>query len=142
MLQVVITYDVVFLEVMIFDPRKYDNATDRFFRSFRTKFDRYGKTGEMPGFYVPRPYDLIVIDAQFLRELNILKPEPVILLALHELHHALHPRSSNEKDAGEWSLAMLRLMRTRGYTSAPFKVTREDKPRRPTSRRNLHPGRK
>ena len=116
-------------------PRKFDDAAERFFRSYRKKFDTYGKTGEMPGFYVPRPYDLIVIDAEFLREMHQLKPEPVILLALHELHHALHPRSSNEKDAGDWSLAMLRLMRTRGYTSAPFKVTGEDKPQQRTKRK-------
>ena len=105
---------------MILNPRKFDDYAGRFFRAQRRKFDKYGKTGEMPGFYVPRPYDLIVIDAEFLREMHQLKPEPVILLALHELHHALHPRSSNEKDAGDWSLAMLRLMRTRGYTSAPI----------------------
>jgi len=127
---------------MILDPKRLDDETDRFLRGLKKRFDKYAVKGEVPGYYARPPFDLIVIDTQYLRELGLLKPEPVIFATLHELHHALHPRSSSERDAWEWSRTMLKLLRTRGYTSARFRKSRDDtistrrtKPKRVSSRK-------
>src|SRR5213083_2589002 len=107
---------------MILDPSKLPDGMDGFLRWLEREFDKAPK-GEMPGYYAPRPIDLIVIDVDFLRERGLLKPEPVLFLVLHELHHAIYPKSSTENDAWNWSRKMLRLLTTRGYTSPRFKKT-------------------
>ena len=75
----------------------------------------------MAGLYLTRPLDMIVIDTKFMRDVGILQPEPVLLLCLHELYHALHPRSSSDEDAGEWSKKMMNLLIERGYIQKRFK---------------------
>ena len=105
---------------MILDPNKLPRDMDGFLRWLKKEFDKVPK-GEMPAYYTPRPIDLIVIDIELLRERGLLKPEPVIFLVLHELHHAIHPKSSTESDAWNWSRKMLGLLTTRGYTSRKFK---------------------
>lgn len=105
---------------MILDPNRLPEGMDGFLRWLKREFEKRPK-GEMPAYYTPRPIDLIVIDTAFLRDLRLLEPEPVIFLVLHELHHAIHPKSSTENDAWNWSRRMLRLLTTRGYTSRRFK---------------------
>ena len=110
---------------MILDPNRLPEGMDGFLRWLKREFDKR-PNGEMPGYYAPYPMDLIVIDTEFLRKLRLLKPEPVIFLVLHELHHAIHPKSSTENEAWNWSRKMLKLLTTRGYTSRTFKKTPGD----------------
>ncbi len=110
---------------MILDPNKLPRDMDGFLRWLKKEFDKVPK-GEMPAYYTPRPIDLIVIDIELLRERRLLKPEPVIFLVLHELHHAIHPKSSTEDQAWDWSRKMLKLLTTRGYTSRTYKKRSED----------------
>ncbi len=94
---------------MILDSNRLPKDMDGFLRWLKKEFDKVPK-GEMPAYYTPRPIDLIVIDIELLRSRGLLKPEPVIFLVLHELHHAIHPKSSTEDQAWDWSRKMLRLL--------------------------------
>ena len=117
---------------MILDAKRVDAETARFLWGLRKRFEKLAAKGEVPGYYARPPFDLIVIDTKYLRDLGLLKPEIVIFATLHELYHALHPRSLSHKDAWDWSGEMLRLLTTRGYTSRMFKkdsiATRKKQP--------------
>ncbi len=121
---------------MILDPKRIDAETDRFLHGLKKRFRKYAAKEAVPAYYARFPLDVIVIDVAYLREQGLLKPDPVIFAALHELHHALHPRSSSNRDAWDWASTMIRLMKRRGYVSPQFSKTRGDiEPSRRTRRK-------
>ena len=111
---------------MIIDPKKIDAETNRFLRGLRKRFEKYAAKERIPAYYARPPFDLIVIDAEYLRKQHLLEPDPVIFATLHELHHALHPRSSSDRDAWDWASAKIRLFKRKGYVSPRFRVTKDD----------------
>jgi len=100
---------------------RLDPQTEEGFSKFKKYLANLGGKGELAGLYLPYPRDFILINTMFLRKSSVLEPEPVILVALHELWHAKHPRRRSEKEAERWARNMLRKLTRKGYTSRRFR---------------------